>query len=172
MVYLAAMSHESREEIARKYQNYSIYALLNTRGALPGFHWGIFIPTASPDGYLWHATNREGGWKLEHKKSSNVPFSLSLLLAHKIGSVSESDLQPCVDVLNGVPGDGRPSPNTDEKFDCRIWVKDAIIALEKNKIITLKEPLSSIETYLVNTARHYKPGVETGLRTAEVENDD
>lgn len=57
------MASTSRQAIAANYEDYSIYVLLSSRGALPGFHWGIFIPTTTPAGHVWHATNREGGWK-------------------------------------------------------------------------------------------------------------
>ncbi|PYH95641.1 hypothetical protein BO71DRAFT_199916 [Aspergillus ellipticus CBS 707.79] len=144
--------------------------MLSSRGALPGFRWGIFIPTATPIGQVWHATNREGGWKLDPKTSPNVPFSLSLLLAKKIGAVNQSNWQTCVDILDGIPADGRPSPNTGEVFSCRVWVKDAIIALQNNGIITLGKALSELEDILLEGASDNKVGVERGRSRARVEN--
>ncbi|RAL16155.1 uncharacterized protein BO97DRAFT_411395 [Aspergillus homomorphus CBS 101889] len=61
------MTSQSREYIAKQYENYSIYVMLGSRGAEPGYQWGIIIPTATPTGQVWHATNREGSWKLEQK---------------------------------------------------------------------------------------------------------
>lgn len=164
------MASTSRQAIAANYEDYSIYVILSSRGALPGFHWGIFIPTATPAGHVWHATNREGGWKLDPKPSANVPFSMSLVLAYKIGSVNQSTLQTCMSVLNGVAANGRPSPNTGEEFSCRVWVKDAIIALHNNHIIALREAISSIEAKLMNRANAHKAKVEGGQSPARVEN--
>ncbi|KAM5470320.1 hypothetical protein MferCBS49748_002493 [Microsporum ferrugineum] len=149
----------SREEIARQYENYSIYVMLSSRGANPGFHWGIFIPTNTPLGHLWHATNREGGWMLDQRPSNNVPYSLSLV-----------NWQACKDILSGIAAGPHPSPNTGEQFDCRIWVKDAIIALEKNGIIALDKGVSGIEDDLLVRANDLKPHVEYGSRPAKVEN--
>jgi hypothetical protein len=159
----------SRQSIAAQYENYAIYILLSSRGAKPGFHWGIFMPTASPNGHVWHATNREGGWKLEYKTSANVPFSLSLVLAYKIGSIDPSQAQTCLNILNGVNAGGL-SPNTGEATNCRVWVKDAIIALHSNRIIELAETFDSMETKMTNDANAHKSRVERGKSTARVEN--
>ncbi|KAK2743516.1 hypothetical protein FQN57_004813 [Myotisia sp. PD_48] len=150
----------SKQEIASQYENFSIYVLLNTRGALPGFHWGLFIPTNTPDGLFWHAINREGGWKLEHRSYGNVPFSMSLVLAYKIGSVNASNFQKCKDILNSILADGTPSPNTGEAFSCRIWVKDAITGLEKGQIITLESPVSDVMGRMADDASNHKDNVE------------
>ncbi|EGD95797.1 hypothetical protein TESG_03263 [Trichophyton tonsurans CBS 112818] len=160
----------SREDIAKQYENYSIYVMLSSRGANPGFHWGIFIPTNTPDGHLWHATDRERGWKLDQRPSKNVPYSLSLVLAHKIGAVNNTNWQTCIDTLNGIPAGPHPSPNTGETFSCRIWVKDAIIALEKNGIITLNKSIARIEEALLDAAAGYKDDVEVGAKLAKVKN--
>lgn len=160
----------SNEEIAAQYQNNAIYVILSSRGALPGFHWGIFIPTASPLGYIWHATNREGGWKLEHKQSNNVPFSMSLVLSQKVGTVTSANFQACRDILNAIRADGTPSPNTGEDFSCRVWVKDALVALHKNRIIVLPKDINDVAADLLAAAEPHKPAVETGKATAEVNN--
>lgn len=160
----------SREVIAAQYENNSIYVILSSRGALPGFHWGIYIPTKPPDGQVWHATNREGGWKLERKNSANVPFSMSLVVAYKIGSVSPSDWESCQDILSGVAADGRPSPNTGEESDCQTWAMDAIMALESNKIVTLAATLTELQARWLHLATLHKDNVETGRSSARVVN--
>lgn len=165
------MPRASNEDIAAQYENNSIYLILSSRGALPGFHWGIFIPTESPVGGVWHATNREGGWKLERKLSKSVPFSVSLVVAYKIGALTPSNSQACQDVLDSVVADGTPSPNTGEEFSCRIWAKDAVIALEKNKIITLGKTLSALEKDVFDMASDHKDTVEVGDEEARVVND-
>lgn len=167
-VYLIAMSTMSPQDIAAQYENYAIYVLLSSRGALPGFHWGIFIPTASPDGHIWHATNREGGWKLEHRTSSHTPFSMSLVLAYKIGSVNTSNWQTSLNILNGVDADSLPPPSN-EGF-CQAWVKDAIMALHNNHIIVLSETIEAMETKLMDRANTHRVRVERDQKGARVEN--
>ncbi|PWY80247.1 hypothetical protein BO94DRAFT_537125 [Aspergillus sclerotioniger CBS 115572] len=164
------MSSSSLDTVAAQYKNYSIYVLLSSRGAQPGFHWGIFIPTNTPAGRIWHATDREGGWKLDPKPSANVPYSMSLVLAYRIGSIDQSTWETCTNILNGVAADGKPSPNTGEAFSCRVWVKDAIIALQNNRIIELKHTISELEAILVTYATDNLVAVEKRRFAARVEN--
>lgn len=164
------MATASRQTVAAQYENYAIYVLLSSRGAQPGFHWGIFMPTASPDGHVWHATNREGGWKLEHKTSANIPFSMSLVLAYKIGTVNQSAQKNCLDILNRVDASGLSSRSTGEEFSCRVWVKDAIITLHNNHIIVLNETVDAIEAKLTSRANAHKSKVESGQSAARVDN--
>ena len=164
------MADNLKKLIADQYENNSIYVLLSSRGALSGFHWGIFIPTNTPYGFVWHASNKEGGWHLVHKKSDTVPFSLSLLLARKIGTVNSKTWETCYNTLSLVPCSGQPSSYTGEEFSCRVWVKDAILELQKNKVIDLPEAISSIEKELMERAAEFKLGVERGTETAQVDN--
>lgn len=164
------MPPRSNAEIAAQYENYSIYVMLSSRGALPDFHWGLFIPTTTPVGDVWHATNRTGDWNVQPRSSGNVPFSMSLVLAHKIGSISPSAWAACKNVLNAVPYDYSHSPNTGEPFSCRVWVKDALLGLHENRIIVLPQDVSLIERELVERANSHKALVEVGREGAEVEN--
>jgi len=61
---------------------------------------------------------------------------MSLVILYKIGSV-KSPLE-ADQVLRSLPADGSPSLRTGEEFTCRIWVKDALMALSNNQSLTLK----------------------------------
>ncbi|KAI1907385.1 hypothetical protein LOZ12_005160 [Ophidiomyces ophidiicola] len=164
------MSLPSKEAIAAQYHNNSVYVILSSRGALPGFHWGIFIPSSTPYGEVWHATNREGGWKPEKKNSGNVPFSMSLVLAHNVGHLNQESQKTCRDILDSLPADGTPSPNTGEPFDCRTWVLDALVALQNAGVIVLTKPLQELQESLVSDAEVHKDVVERGSGVAKVVN--
>jgi hypothetical protein len=61
---------------------------------------------------------------------------MSLVLVQKIGPVSShSDLDR---VLRSVPADGQASQRTGESFTCRIWLKDALVALHNERVVTLR----------------------------------
>ncbi|KDB23814.1 hypothetical protein H109_04314, partial [Trichophyton interdigitale MR816] len=123
--------------------------MLSRRGTCPGCHWAS-IPTNTPNSHLWRTTNREGGWKLDRGPSKNVPYSLSLVLAHKVGFIN--NWQTYIDTLNGIPARHRPSPDTRETFSCKTWVKDASIALEKAGIISVDGDISAVEAMLIKEA--------------------
>jgi hypothetical protein len=161
------MSAQSAE-IVRQFENNAIYVTMGLRGAEPGFHWGIFVPLSTPQGWVWHATNRTGGWQLEVKESSTVHTSMSLCLAFKIGAVT--DVQAFGQVLVSVPSSGQPSANTGEAFTCRVWVKDALHALHAAGIIKLEKSIDEIESEALTIAEGHRMLVEQGQSSALVIN--
>ncbi|KAF2875039.1 hypothetical protein BDV95DRAFT_306668 [Massariosphaeria phaeospora] len=151
-------------------QNYSIYVILNLRGAGPGFHWGIYVPTNKPQGDVWHAVNRTGGWSVEIKTTSGVPSSLSLCLCFKVGTVNSQNSSVLRATLRQVPGSGQPSPNTQELFSCRVWVKDALLALHNAGVIRLTMAIATIEERAIERGEMLREGVEHGVKDAMVWN--
>lgn len=95
---------------------------------------------------------------------------MSLVLAYKLGSINPSAMRECKHILNNVPYDYPHSPNTGEPFSCRVWVKDALVELQKKGILVLTRDLSSIERELIERANYHKEEVEGGTDNAEVEN--
>jgi len=157
------------KQVADQYENMSIYLILSLRGAEPGFHWGIFVPTATPKGWVWHAVNRAGGWRLEIKETSGVPTSMSLCLAIKVGVVG--NWEKFNNTLAAVPSQGQPSAITEEAFTCRVWTKDALHALHTAKIIKLLKSIADIEKEAITAAEANRSAVETGSNSARVVND-
>ena len=76
-----------------------------------------------------------------------------------------------VDILNNVPADGAPSLITHETFSCRVWVKDALHALNKNSIVRLSQPIQQIEEELLDDAGMNRSAVERKMYQALVLND-
>ncbi|KAI9710956.1 MAG: hypothetical protein M1820_002393 [Bogoriella megaspora] len=151
-------------------EDYSIYVILSLRGAEPGFHWGIFVPTSKPRGEVWHAVNRSGGWSVDIRTTSGVPSSVSLCLCFKVGSVTSQNWDAFKATLRGLPGSSKPSPNTREAFTCRVWVKDALLALHNARLIHLTEDISNIEQAAVEKAESNRNNVEQGTGGAMVWN--
>lgn len=95
---------------------------------------------------------------------------MSLFLARKIGSATEGKLQECITVLEGIHADGRPSPNTSQPFNCRVWAHGAMIALGGHGFVTLDPTVEGIMVELEKDAGALKPRVEGGMELARVEN--
>jgi len=151
-------------------ENYSIYIILSLRGAQPGFHWGLFVPTNKPQGEIWHAVNRSGGWSLEIKSSGGIPSSMSLCLVMKLGTVTSQNWAALRTTLGNVPSSGQPSLNTNEAFTCRVWVKDAILALHNAGVIRLAKAIETIEQTAIATAERHRLNIEQGTGAAMVLN--
>lgn len=158
-------------KIAHQFENWSIYVLLSSRGSLPGFHWGIFVPTDTPRGMFWHAINRTGGWHLEIIDTKTIPYSLSLCLAAKIGKIDSSACETLKKALEPVPGDGQPSQRNQEEFSCRVYVQDAIHALQTANVISLTKSIEEMVVVLDRNAEKSRLAVECCTGCALVDND-
>jgi hypothetical protein len=143
-------------------EDWSIYVILSLRGENPGFHWGIYVPTNKPQGYVWHAINESGGWKMEEKISSGVPYPMSLCLVFKVGTVNSSNWDTLRSTLYQIPAEGQPSTHTGEVFSCRTWTKDSLLALHNAGIIQLTQAIQTIESDVVSEAEQNRRSVELG----------
>ncbi|KAF2446906.1 hypothetical protein P171DRAFT_482973 [Karstenula rhodostoma CBS 690.94] len=156
--------------VANLLEDYSIYIILSLRGAQPGYHWGIFVPTNKPLGEVWHAVNRSGGWSLEIKTTNGIPSSMSLCLVLKVGTATSQNWATLRTTLANVPSSGQPSLNTREAFTCRVWVKDAILALHNAGVIRLTKAIETIEQTALETAEGNRTSIEQGTGAAMVLN--
>lgn len=156
-----------------EFENNSIYIVLKLRsGGPPDFHWAIFVPTAKPQGILWHATNITGGWAVETKTNYNLPLSMAFCVALRVGSITGAvdDFDTLKATMEGVPGTGVSSFHTQEVFDCRVWVKDALVALQDAGIINLTVDTSTIEQDAFDKAYQNRERVEQAPNQAKIVN--
>lgn len=100
--------------------------------------WGIFASKLLPEGTLCHAINKDGWWRLETKTAHNPLQSTTLSLIASLTRISVST-DSLDNVLNSVPVDGCPSARTGEPFECLVWVKDALTALNDLGALSLNQ---------------------------------
>ncbi|KAF7875103.1 hypothetical protein EAF04_002275 [Stromatinia cepivora] len=141
-------------------ENNTVYMTLNSRGVPGTFHWGIFITSSAPDGVHYHATNRFGGWVPEFRPTTKITQSLTLVIVYKIGIVSSQTRLKVDQVLEAVPADGSASLRTGEAFTCRIWTKDALVALHDNGNVTLPADIDTLERQAFAAASALEPKIE------------
>jgi hypothetical protein len=70
----------------------------------------------------------------------------------EVGRVHPSAFDDCRRILDGVPASGNPSPNTGETFTCRVWVKDAMYALNQARMVRLPKSVKDVEQDIVKLA--------------------
>ena len=143
-------------------ESLSIYVIPNLRGAEVGFHWGLFIPTDKSLSELWHGTNDGEGWQLKVEQTRGFLSTIGLCLCFVIGTAKAERLQKLRDILRAVPGSGEPSRHGQEKFTCRVWVKDTLVALRDADPINSTREASDIEQVAINAAESNKILVEQG----------
>jgi len=111
----------------------AIYLTLYYRPSPPGdlFHWAIYVRDKGDKGMLFHAT-QSPSWKYIAKEYS-FDKSMNALVADKIGSVPHGttldDIKAKLDpIFQKVPLE-HSEVDKDREWDCCIWVRDAVRAL-------------------------------------------
>lgn len=66
------------------------------------------------------------------------------------------------EVIQSIPADGSPSQRTGEAFDCRIWVKDVLVALCEQGVIALPADIDALERKAVQHGLRHAPYSEGG----------
>jgi hypothetical protein len=87
------------------------------------------------EGTFHHATNPSGGWKYEVRKEYPKQ-SIMLVAMVRVGNLSGT-VSAAVEVIQSIPADGHPSKRTGETFDCMVWLKDTLAALDASGIVQL-----------------------------------
>jgi hypothetical protein len=97
-------------------------------------HWGIILTDTTATSVLHDASNRAGPWTYREKRGDPA-HSLTLIALIRVSDVSDHPL--ATHIIQSSPANGNPSRRTGETFTCRIWVKDTLVALHDNGVITL-----------------------------------
>jgi hypothetical protein len=87
------------------------------------------------EGTFHHATNPSGGWEYEARKEYPEQ-SIMLVAMVRVGNLSGT-VSAAVEVIQSIPPDVRPSKRTSETFDCMVWLKDTIAALDASRVVQL-----------------------------------
>lgn len=123
----------------------SLYLLLLDRGDAHTFHWGFLLANSPEDGEIFHLINWKNSpdWEYEHISSDRVDMSRRLLLALKI-AVMGPVLRPALrSRLSQIPI--QDSIQFREKITCRVWIKEALFALDEEGYIKLTGTVDEVE---------------------------
>ncbi|OAA55873.1 hypothetical protein SPI_08080 [Niveomyces insectorum RCEF 264] len=146
----------------------TIYISLNTRPIAGEYHWGLVLTDSHGNPVLHHASNGRGGQWAYEERQVNPAQSLTLVAlirVAKVKSVSQAE-----EVIRSIPADGYPSQRTGEAFTCRIWVKDVLMALYEQGVISLPRDIDIIERTVINEGLTYAPYAEEGYGATVVDN--
>lgn len=120
------------------------------------------MPYQAPRARVWQALprNDNGAWELSYQPNARrLLGSASLYLVYKISSIPVDRIEECVDVLGSVPV-GTPSRWTQEPFTCRIWVKDALVALNEAGVIVLSMDVGEYLLHMYSANSALTPGTD------------
>ena len=123
---------------ASSWQKNKLYILLSDRNNPGTFHWGLYLTEDDPHGgYIFHAVDEGGVWKLDCRHSKTVIASRRLLVAIEVGEDAEGMREH---VANAAQEAARKAI-----VNCRVFAKDCLALLGQMGVITIMKDVDAIE---------------------------
>ncbi|PKX98925.1 uncharacterized protein P174DRAFT_437361 [Aspergillus novofumigatus IBT 16806] len=146
-----------------------LYILLSDRGENSyTFHWALYLHQAENSGYLYHLINESdstSSWRFDPQPSQDAIDSQRLLVALNIGVLEPTLHQALLDRLRQIPI--AYSTRFHENITSRVWLKEALFALDDEGYIKLTEGVNDIEAEATNLAMRNKiRGTKTVARSS------
>jgi hypothetical protein len=120
------------------------------------FHWALYLHQAENSGYLYHLVDESDStsWRFDPQPSQDAIDFQRLLVALKIGVLKPTLHQALLDRLWQIPI--AYSTRFHESITCRVWLKEALFALDDEGHIKLTESVNDIEAEATNLAMRNK----------------
>ncbi|KAI2674446.1 hypothetical protein DTO012A7_6851 [Penicillium roqueforti] len=134
-----------------------LYILLSNRGDKSyTFHWSLYLHQSPKLGSVYHLLNDidTSTWRFEHLPNESVIYDQALLVALKIGVLNPILHMPFLDRLRQIPI--VDSVRFRERITCRVWLKEALFALDDEGYIMLTRSVDDIEAEARNLALQNK----------------
>lgn len=124
----------------------ALYILLLDRGDTYLFHWQLYLTTSALEGTTFHITNDLGPttWQYESSPTREIPTLRRLLLALKVSALEPVLHKALANRLALVPLT-LFSTRFREHLSCRVWVKEALFALDDEGYVNLGKSVRDIE---------------------------
>ncbi|KAI1345431.1 hypothetical protein F5Y01DRAFT_320766 [Xylaria sp. FL0043] len=173
----ASHGSDSRNlDVSDPFSHYSLYITLQylrTIHEVNKYHRALYLTeNETPKGFLVHATDT-GRSALDLYKEiravKNPLRSKSLITVFKIGgNISLQSLDACA---SSVPlMDPRYLPRGEVQWTCRVWVKEALRALQEAGLLSLPCSLNSLENYCLRHTDNYLPKAKEEQRAKVYDN--
>ncbi|KAJ5153682.1 uncharacterized protein N7500_009121 [Penicillium coprophilum] len=134
-----------------------LYILLSDRGDNSyTFHWRFYLHQSPISGSIYHLLNDIDPtiWRFEHLPNQDVDYDPSLLGALKIGELDPTLHAAFLERLQQIPI--VDSIRFRERVTCRVWLKEALFALDDEGYIILTRNVDDIEAEARNLALRNK----------------
>lgn len=149
------------------FERNGLYILLSNRGDKSyTFHWCLYLHQSTTSGSIYHLLNGNDPtiWRFEHLPDQTVIYDQALLGALKIGVLDPTLHAPFLERLRQIPI--VDSVRFRERITCRVWLKEALFALDDEGYIMLTRSVDDIEAEARNLAlRNKSLGRRTVVRS-------
>ncbi|OJJ95221.1 hypothetical protein ASPACDRAFT_47967 [Aspergillus aculeatus ATCC 16872] len=107
------------------------------RGSPFTFHWTLYLTSSPPHGQTFHLINAPGSdlWTFDSQPTEDITHGGRLLVALELGEIEPALHAAMAERLAQVSVGY--STNFREAMTCRIWVKEALFALEEEGYLCL-----------------------------------
>ncbi|KAL1961656.1 hypothetical protein VTN77DRAFT_1371 [Rasamsonia byssochlamydoides] len=137
---------------ALKFEPNNLYILLSDLGYDYRFHWQLFLATSSSSGAIFYLVNRQDSntsttttktWVYETMSSADTSDFSTLIVALTVTVIEPILHDSLSDCLAQIPI--KYSARFWEDITCRVWVKEALFALDYEGYINLVKSVDAIE---------------------------
>lgn len=130
------------------FQTDGLYIILTDRADSFTFHWGFYISKSDDEGLVLQIINSPNDpdeWKYEILKFSRADLfsTRKILVALQIGVLDPILHESLADRLAQIPIEY--STRFHEDMTCRVWIKEALFALDQEGYIKLHKSADDIE---------------------------
>ncbi|PYI33267.1 hypothetical protein BP00DRAFT_424121 [Aspergillus indologenus CBS 114.80] len=107
------------------------------RGSPSTFHWILYLSTSPTQGQTFHLINAPGSdvWTFDSQTTGDITHGSRLLVALELGEIEPALHTALAERLAQVPVGY--STRFREAMTCRVWVKEALFALEEEGYLFL-----------------------------------
>lgn len=142
-----------------------IVVALFHRGKPDSFDWALAVYTGGPNFVKFRATNSVGGlWTYTRETEAVIGVRPDLVALVKIGNLGAAN-KTVDDVHEAVKGIAMATPRQDggrrTPFDCIIWMRQAVRALDAAGFLECKDAVA-LEEECQDIAEEYAPSVLDG----------
>lgn len=144
-----------------------LYICLLDRGETYNFHWELYLAQTATTGVICHIVNDKGPslWEFQTIPTNELPSLHRLLVALKIGTIAPMMHRPLCNRLGLIPLD-LFSARYGESLTCRVWIKEALFALDDEGYVILAVNVADIDREANHHALIAKSQHERRIRTS------
>lgn len=132
----------------------ALYILLLDRGDSYLFHWALYLAKSASSGIMYHLINpdttKPTTWKYEMQPIHGGSYFSRVLLALKLGFLDPVVHNAVGHRLGEVPI--QYSGRFKENVTCRVWLKEALYALDDEGYVELGRSVNEIDTEATHLA--------------------
>ncbi|KAK0460309.1 hypothetical protein IW261DRAFT_1636312 [Armillaria novae-zelandiae] len=156
------LSSSNASTLTSPFSEGEIYVTAFFSTALDSFHYALSIMMDPFQCKMLHARELWPDHFVFEDKENSLTSSATLCIALKIGDMRYDTLEQVTALLQAIPM-ALPNGATDQRFDCRVWLKEAIKVLNNQGVLRCADADMLIDWELTGYATYNKENIMGGF---------